>query len=162
MTSDLVAFLNARLEEAHMHATKDLWLAQRASGSGRWEAHYGYNLPYSELRAGDEVIGRMTMMRPWPGGRPDGAEDQHQADVSLAARMCSAAKPRAERMLREVEADRKLLAAFEMVERECATMLGDRRPRKYGEYDGLLLAVKIRAERFADHPDYDPAWAAGA
>jgi hypothetical protein len=145
--SDLIAFLVARLDEAEAHARKDLWIADRASGGGKWEAHYGYNLPYSEVRAAGVAIGRLTAMLPWPGGRPDGAEDQHQKDVALTARMASAARPRAERMLRDVAADRKLIAAY-----EDAAEFSD-------PWIGLDLAVRIRAGRFSDHPEYRREWA---
>jgi hypothetical protein len=62
------------------------------------------------------------------------------------------------RVLREVEAGRKILAAYETVLGECATLLRDQRPRKYGEHDGLREAVAHLASVYADHPDYDEAW----
>jgi Family of unknown function (DUF6221) len=62
------------------------------------------------------------------------------------------------RVLREVEAKRAIMDAYEAVLAECATMLGDRRPRTYGEHDGLLLAAKHLAAVFEDHPGYDEAW----
>ena len=60
------------------------------------------------------------------------------------------------RVLREVAAGRKILAAYQAVLQECATMLGDRRPRKYGEYDGLRFALEAKAATYSAHPDYDP------
>jgi hypothetical protein len=56
------------------------------------------------------------------------------------------------RVLREVEAMRAILAAYETVLAECHTMLRDRRPRKYGEHDGLLLAVRHLAAIYSDQP----------
>jgi Family of unknown function (DUF6221) len=56
-------------------------------------------------------------------------------------------------LLREVEADRKLLAAYRQAEQE--------RPVTSWESDytqALERAVQIRAERFSDHPDYRPEW----
>jgi hypothetical protein len=51
------------------------------------------------------------------------------------------------RVLREVEADRKLLAAWRKAEAE-----------RDGLADGLRAAVQIRAAIWRHHPDYDPAW----
>ena len=50
------------------------------------------------------------------------------------------------RVLRDVEADRKLIAAYEDV-----TEFSD-------PWIGLDLAVRIRAERFSGHPDYREEW----
>jgi hypothetical protein len=61
--------------------------------------------------------------------------------------------------VREVEAMRAIVDAYEAVLGECATMLRDRRPRKYGEHDGLRIAVANLAAVWRDHPDYDPGWA---
>jgi hypothetical protein len=63
------------------------------------------------------------------------------------------------RVLREVAAKRAILAAYEAVLAECATMLRDRRPRKYGEHDGLRKAVTELAAVWDQHPDYQPSWA---
>jgi hypothetical protein len=61
--------------------------------------------------------------------------------------------------VREVEAMRAIVDAYEAVLGECATMLGDQRPRKYGEHDGLRIAATNLATIWRAHPDYDPAWA---
>jgi len=63
-----------------------------------------------------------------------------------------------QRPLREVEAKRAILDAFQAVDAEVVTMLHDRRPRKYGEWDGLHKAVCHLATVYRDHPDYDEAW----
>lgn len=52
----------------------------------------------------------------------------------------------AERLLRQVEADRRLLA-------EVDKLAGDT-----GWDDAIMLAVKIRAAVFSDHPDYQARW----
>ena len=63
------------------------------------------------------------------------------------------------RVLREVAADRRLLAAWQEAEAE---RLPFEPEYAYGIRDGraeaLLLAVKIRAAVWRDHPDFDPGW----
>ena len=63
------------------------------------------------------------------------------------------------RVLRDVEADRKLLAAYaEVAYMDC----DDPEPEyAYGRAKGLGEAVRLRVARFSDHPDYDPAWTPG-
>lgn len=145
---ELIAFVSARLDEKQMHAEKDLWCARRASVG--WEAHPGYNLPYSELRAGGQVIARFTGTRGLP--LADGEDDQHQADLFLAARMGGAAESRASRALREVEADRSILALLEQ------DVVNDRE-RDYDAIEALMQVARIRAAVWSDHPDYRPTWA---
>lgn len=60
------------------------------------------------------------------------------------------------RILREIEADRALLAEYEAV----ADMdTSDPEPEfAYGRAVGLGIAVRYRAVRFADHPDYREKW----
>jgi hypothetical protein len=54
-----------------------------------------------------------------------------------------------ERVLREVAADRALLAAYLNPD-----------PQQGPEYGfGLYLALMFRASVWRDHPDYDPEWA---
>lgn len=68
----------------------------------------------------------------------------------------------AERELRDVEADRKLIAAY-VTAREAVPPVdlwyevAD--GIKVGVADGLESALKIRAARWNDHPDYKPEWA---
>ena len=59
------------------------------------------------------------------------------------------------RWLRDVEADRKLIEAYE----EARTWYERNKSAPAGELEGLYTALRIRAERFADHPDYNPQWA---
>lgn len=59
------------------------------------------------------------------------------------------------RELRDVEADRKLIAAYEQAAENA------KHPDYEGAWEygsGLEDAVKIRAERFSDHPDYQESW----
>lgn len=60
------------------------------------------------------------------------------------------------RVLADVAADRKLIAAFE----SSAEWYNrpENRHHPAGEPHGLYTAVKIRAERFATHPDYREEW----
>lgn len=99
-----IAFIEARLAEDEAHARKDLWVAERATAQGNWDASYGSGLPYSLLEADGQVIARFTA----EGDTPDG-DAAHAADAGLAYRMASAARPRAERMLREIAFKRALL-----------------------------------------------------
>jgi|ERR1035438_2146130 hypothetical protein len=143
MSNALIAFWTARLDEDEMRARKDIWCARQATAEGHWEAHYGNNLPYSELRADSEVIGRLTAMRP---GLADGEDAPHVADAGLVMRMAGTALPRAERALREVEAGRAILAMY-------ADGLA------YDDYAvGRVIRVLVGA--YSDHPDYDEEWSA--
>jgi hypothetical protein len=64
------------------------------------------------------------------------------------------------RVLREVDAKRKILAEYQAV-LDDARGVGEssRRPRLYGRYDGLDHALKALAAVWSGHPDYDPDWA---
>jgi hypothetical protein len=64
-----------------------------------------------------------------------------------------------DRILREIEAKRAILATHEAVLADCHSVgQPARRPRKYGEYDGLHKAVAELAAVYSDHPDYRPGW----
>lgn len=58
------------------------------------------------------------------------------------------------RVLREVEAGRKLLAAYEHA---CDLTPGS---YKHGAGEALEEALSIRAEVWSDHPDFDETWKA--
>ena len=58
------------------------------------------------------------------------------------------------RALRDVEADRSLLAEWQKAETDPA--VDDQ--WNAGFAAGLRLAVQIRATRHSDHPDYRPEW----
>ena len=59
------------------------------------------------------------------------------------------------RVLREVEADRRLLAEWQKAETDPA--IDDQ--WNAGLAAGLRMAVQIRAARHSDHPDYRQEWA---
>ena len=137
---DLAAFLAARLDE-------DEAAARAAIGrlSGRWHIDGGGDIQDEDTGGGGNAF---VAVGPWDG----------PVDEVYAAHI---ARHDPARVLREVEAGRVILAAYQAVLAECATMLHDRRPRKYGEHDGLRKAVCELAAVYRDNPDYDPAWAPG-
>jgi hypothetical protein len=154
---ELLAFIRARLDEAEAHAIKDLHLLERATAHGDWTGRYGYNLAYSYLAANDPQteIARFTSQE--DRRLADGEEDLHSKDATLVARLVRSAKKRAERVLADVAAKRKILdlhrpdenfsvgdyclecGDFPCVEWPCAT--------------ACLLALP-----FAGHPDYREEW----
>lgn len=89
----------------------------------------------------------------------DEAADWHVLDCSGMPRGASMDQPCCEanaRVLREVEARRAILGAWQDNERERPHDA----PGSYtdGLTDGLKLAVLYWAAVYSDHPDYDPAW----
>ena len=118
--TDLITFLNARLDE-------------------------------------DEAAARAALPIYGPGWRPENSKvaglgpariwgKDSKRPVAEAARRVSAAhiaRHDPARVLREVEADRKLIAAYEDV------------PEFSDPWIGLDLAVRIRAAIWNDHPDYE-------
>ena len=61
--------------------------------------------------------------------------------------------------IRDIEADRKLLAAY----RKTLSLPPGRDPQVEGEDEigwrlALEFAIKLRAARFSDHPDYRAEW----
>jgi hypothetical protein len=127
--TDLVAFLNARLDEDEAAARDAYYEGQRwiteEEGVYRWPD--------------DELV--------------------QMADRKRDARHIARHDPA--RVLREVEADRKLIAAYEAARSDMPPVddwyeVAD--GIKISLADGLESALKIRAERFSDHPGYDEAW----
>ncbi|MFF7190502.1 DUF6221 family protein [Streptomyces sp. NPDC008222] len=114
MTSDLVVFLRARLDEEAARQ-RDIW--------ERWH--------HKDCEAVPDVLNP---------GRETG--------------FCDCGVP--ERILADIEADRALLAEYELV----ADMdTEDAEPEfAYGRAVGLGIAVRHRALRFAAHPDYRQEW----
>jgi hypothetical protein len=154
MTADLVAWLTAQLDHDEAHAQKDLWALDRST-PGCWEAHYGHNLPYSVLRGegGVEIARFSAGTIPLP----DGADDLHAADILLVARLVSKARERAEQVLRQVAAHRRILAEHDRaIDRRRA------HPDDLASAGALLMTVrvlKLIASIYADREGYDPAWA---
>jgi hypothetical protein len=96
MTDGLIEFLRAQLDTDEAHAQKDLVYFDAGSAQ-KWTAHYGHNLPFSEIRDADgELIGSLSSVR-------------HQADAALVSRMVRLGRERAERALAEVQSKRLIL-----------------------------------------------------
>jgi hypothetical protein len=130
MTDALVEFLRARFDEDEQHARKDLQYADKATPG--WGAHYGHNLPYSELRAGSELIARVE-------------SERHADDLAMMGRFKpEVVRCRAERVLAEVDAKRRLVAE---------SRIDDHNFGSVGPWTLRVLALP-----YADHPDYRPEW----
>jgi len=134
VSGDLAAFYGARLDE-------DEAAAKACESPSPWKAADHESDTWIVTDAdGDPLI--------YDEGTPSLAEAAHIACHDPA------------RVLREVAAGRKLLAAYQAVVEECHTMelKVDRRPRKYGEHDGLHLAIRIRAAVYSDCKGYRQEW----
>jgi hypothetical protein len=76
------------------------------------------------------------------------------ADAAVATHITRFAK--ADRVLREIEAKRRILADYERYAAERRRAMG-------GWYDeGASPIVAVLAAVYADHPDYKPEWASAA
>lgn len=119
---DLVSFWRARLDEAEAAAM----LAAKRDPAPWTMAEFG------ELRnaSGREVFG--------PGG--------YEAVCFWDDTAQFVASHEPGRVLREVEADRRLLAEMDQ-------LAGD-----IGWDDAIMFAVKCRAAVFSEHPDYQAGW----
>jgi Family of unknown function (DUF6221) len=128
---DMIAFLNTRLDEDVQRAQKDLWVAGQAT-PGHWQGSYGFGLPYSRVKTDDGTV-IMT------------AETvNHQGDAGMAERFQpETVRGRAQRMIREVAAKRRLIGEF--------------RSRSSPDVAEIYLAVL--AAVYSDHPDYRQEWA---
>lgn len=150
---DLVRWFGEQIDLDEMHAKKDLAVLDRASAQGDWEAHYGYNLPYSELHAGGQLIGSLTAHRE---GLADGEQDQHAADALLVARMVRKARARAEQALREVEAKRLILDEYEKALDRRRLFRDD--VASAGALLQMVAVVKLLALPFADREGFREEW----
>ncbi len=83
--------------------------------------------------------------------------DPHQHDPDTGFQIPAPTVGDPARVLREVEAGRKILA-----EHEAVTRLADLTEQELG-FLGLYRewVLKNLAAVYSDHPDYDPAWASG-
>jgi hypothetical protein len=130
---DLIAFLNARLDEDEAAAravqdNSDPW-------PGQWEADEHHRL---------RTFNGWTLAVPGtPGGEFKPGVLAHIARHDPA------------RVLRDVEADRRLLAEWQKAEADPA--VDDQ--WNAGLAAGLRLAVQIRAARHSGRPDYRQEWA---
>ena len=137
----MAAFLGARLDE-------DEAVAAAASRFPRWHAEPWYDGEFLK-------DGRTERADLWGN---TGMQFTGQGALSTVV-IDHIARHDPGRVLREVEAQRAILAAYESVLRDCASV-GDpaRRPRLYGEHDGLRMAVAHLAGVYSGHPDYQPEW----
>lgn len=128
----LVEFLRARLNEDEQ--------AARECGGAPWSAQPSLNAVHVEPKAiADNKLA-------W-GELGHVATVLHERDQQHIARHDPA------RVLREVEAKRRLIADFEMYDASA------RYPDSEGGIAiGLGTAVELAALAYADHPDYDEAW----
>lgn len=130
-TKALVDFFRARLDEEDA--------AAKAAGGESWQLG---------LRPDEDIRFVVFDSREVRGGAVDEETLRHIGRHDPAS------------VLRDVEADRRLLDAYE-------DAAGNRGGGEWtdssagyadGMEAGLLLAVKIRAERFSTHRDYRPGW----
>jgi hypothetical protein len=150
MSSELLAFVRARLDQLEAHALKDLWCLDRASSGGLWTAAYGHNLPYSRLDADGQPVGRLVAHR---SGLADGAEDQHVADAMLVARLVKRSRERARWTMADVQAKRAIVDLAEQA-------LADASHDAESEAQWFLLAQVVwhLAESDVDHSGFRPDW----
>jgi Family of unknown function (DUF6221) len=139
---DLVAFLNARLDE-------DEAAAKAAASVAGPDWHHDRFWPEDGSSATTMVFSA--------AGSPL-ADTLHRDDEEMAPFI---ARHDPARVLREVEADRAILAALEAA-RQNHPAYGDwvdpAEASAQGEAGGLLLAAKLRAAVYSDHPDYRDEW----
>lgn len=135
---DLVEFLRARLDEDEE--------AGKAATPGPWRATHRDDGTHHVFAASDRKVHRDG------GYPPDWPEDvvNPTADADHIARYDPA------RVLREVEAKRRILADYERYATERRRAMG-------GWYDeGASPILAVLAAVYADHPDYRPEWAPSA
>jgi Family of unknown function (DUF6221) len=140
---DLIAFVAARLAEGEA--------AAKAAETGTpWHATAGESGPRVTTGPGeDDHWDREVSFAVWIcDDEADGCPDANRAMMAEARHIALHDPARA---LREVEADRKILALLEQD-------VVDGRERDYEATEILEQVVKIRAERFDSHPDYRPEW----
>jgi len=139
--SDLVQFLRDRLDEEAAEA-------QAAADSAKGE-HWYAHARQTGRRTPREYVGASTDPRlSRSGSKPI------RANQSQLTRYIARHDPAS--VLRDITADRALLAAYEAVAEMDAE--GAEPEFAYGRAVGLGEAVRYRAARFDNHPDYDEAW----
>ncbi|MFJ6850394.1 DUF6221 family protein [Streptomyces sp. NPDC091271] len=138
MTADLVAFLQARLDEQEAAA-----VAVGGTGEG-WQA-LGTGV-YSAASLDDDVPPLVTAGPEVGGSDEDAARAEHIALHDPA------------QVLREVEAARGLLKQY------TAPETGEGLPDTFNRYGASMqrmavdMAVRHLAQAHAGHPDYQPEW----
>lgn len=142
--SDIVAFIRARLAEDEQAAL--------AAPDGPWEPWRGQ--PGLGLPRGLDY----AVMLPGQGAG-------HIAEIAtrswLAAEHIARQDPA--RTLRNVQADREILAMYETA--QLSVEVADGTPLAGAarlKADTLRRVLVARAGRFSDHPDFDPSWSVTA
>lgn len=133
--SDLVTFLNARLDEDEA--------AARAATEGPWKVevfnrHTGKQEWVVIGRTGSQAVTTGEVGVGWMAGLPHDGTHIARHDPGRA--------------LREVEADRELLARYEIARKALPGRYKD------GFLGALEQVLEIRTHRFSDHPDFRPEW----
>jgi hypothetical protein len=149
--SDLEAFLTARLDE-------DEAAAKAAPGS-RWRAF-----------ADEDVAGASVFDEHWRlleptrydndpfSGKPPAAAAQY-IERGRDELVTHIARHDPARVLREVEAKRKILGAYVYASRHDRPGTSDYKDGvSDGEVEALAMAAHALAAVWSDHPDYDPGW----
>lgn len=142
MSDDLVAFLRARLDEDERIARAASWTdeanAWHAEPSPFGARHDGQRW-YVEDGMEEGVVSHVD-----PAASDDEGVARHIAEWDPA------------RVLREIDADRALVAVYEAV---ADLDTEDPEPEfAYGRAAGLGEAVRFRALRYADRPGYREEW----
>jgi hypothetical protein len=146
---ELIAFLAARLDEDE--AAAKAW----ASPPWREDATHWQVVGQREPRYDNGRGETLTVID--VSGRPvDFAEAIQVRWDSNGERAEHIARHDPARVLADVAADRALLTALSEAAKADLGITGE--PYDAGWCEALELAVKIRAARFADHPDYRQEW----
>jgi len=156
--TDLTTFLAARLDEDEATARRmldgaepyvwpwEVWVTPGVRDDFKWEVQPSIGIAEHAPKAYRRVWDQAEAGYP---GIDDGWGVHDSA-------ICVWSEDEAKRRLRDIEADRELLAAYV----EVADMdRDDPEPEyAYGRAVGLGEAVRLRAARFSDHPDFQQEW----
>ncbi len=167
-TDALVAFIRARLDEDEQWALAASTPRPHAESNPQvpaeglhWQWGVGPNWAPVEIDPSvQEVVGEdggscvLISVEEWQtrtGMLPRRYGDVEELDAAAAGHIV---RHDPARVLRDVEADRKLIKTYE----EAHAYYDQHKAAPAGEVHGLLMALKIRAERFDDHKDYQESW----
>ena len=143
MSADLIAFLNARLDEdeATAKARRGIFPSAAVEDSGAVWLHVkrGGNAVVVHYLHPVEGYGDMADLRAWA----DAEQGWTQA-----------------RVLREVEVKREIVTAYEWTAARKADGGGIERNYHFrsGQVNALETAAECLAAVYSDHPDYRPEW----
>ncbi|MFE7954405.1 DUF6221 family protein [Streptomyces sp. NPDC057413] len=143
---DLVAFLRARLDEderiARAAAEPERWVELNRAPQRSWSVEFWADPD------------RAAVVAEGSSAYPVVVTTQGMAEEDAEARALHIARHDPARVLRDIEADRALLDRYA----EVAANDMDDVEYAHGWANALGLAVRYRAVRFADHPDYREGW----